>query len=110
MNKVTPDELKVKMEKDVTFHLIDLRDHRQYKHNHIPGATSVPFDEHFESTIQDVVSDKGIELIGYFDGEPRCEEVDERLKALGYTNFHCLDGGIRAWMEKGYRLEFGEES
>lgn len=110
MKKISPAELKAKLDADETIHLIDLRDCEHYRHNHIPYASCVPFNKDFEQVMENTFPDRNIPVIGYFDGEPAYEEACAKLEAMGYQEILCLDGGLRGWMEQGYQLEFGTES
>ena len=110
MNKISIDELKAKMAANEIFTLVDLRDKQLYEHNHIPSAMSVPYHNDFKSDTEGVLHDKDAEIIAYSDDEESSAGACAMFGEMGYKNMKCLDGGIRSWMEKGYQLEFGEES
>lgn len=110
MNKISIDELKAKMEANEIFTLVDLRDKQLYEHNHIPSAMNVPYVNDFKGDAEGILHDKDAEIIAYADDESSSEGACATFNEMGYRNLKCLDGGIRGWMEKGYQLEFGEES
>jgi rhodanese-related sulfurtransferase len=47
---------------------------------------------------------KDVPVTVYDAGEGLVAEAADRLKALGYTNVHALDGGLRAWKDSGFEL------
>jgi len=110
IEKITPQDLKAKLDADETLHLIDLRSAELFDHNHVPSAINVPFGDTFGDDLQRAVTDKDVPLVGYFDGEPKYEEACKIAEAAGYVKILCLDDGIRGWMEQGYQLDFGAES
>ena len=47
---------------------------------------------------------KDVPIVIYDDGEGLVADGAERLAALGYSNVHALDGGLKAWRAAGYEL------
>jgi rhodanese-related sulfurtransferase len=47
---------------------------------------------------------KDVPVVVYDAGEGLVAQAADRLGALGYTNVHQLDGGLKAWQQAGFEL------
>ncbi len=84
--------------------LIDVREDQEWKLGHAQGA------EHLskgiiERDIEARVPDKRTELILYCGGGYRSALAADALQRMGYKNVYSMQGGWRAWTEKGLPTE-----
>ena len=73
--------------------LIDLRRTHEFEEAHIPGATSLPFDDIKEKHLE-VLPDKNQKIYIYCLVGKRSVRARAALEDLGYTNMQEI-GGIR---------------
>ena len=82
--------------------LLDVREPREYREGHVPGAQLIPLAE-FEQRVNEVPRDRPILAI--------CHSGQRSLAAagfllhLGYTSVSNVDGGTAAWIERGYPVD-----
>ena len=84
--------------------LIDVREDNEWQAGHASGA------EHLgkgiiERDIENLVPDKGTELILYCGGGYRSALAAEVLQRMGYYDISSVAGGWRAWKEAGAPIE-----
>jgi rhodanese-related sulfurtransferase len=84
--------------------LIDVREESEWARGHIAGATWLGRGI-IERDIEQKVPDKSAEIILYCGGGFRSALAADNLQKMGYTNVISMDGGWRAWTEKGYPTE-----
>jgi len=104
VRECTVDDVKRRQDKGETFHLIDVREDREWANGHLPGAIHLGkgvIERDIEGTIPDVAE----EIVLYCGGGYRSALAAEALQKMGYTNVISMDGGIRGWKESGYELE-----
>lgn len=81
---------------------IDVRSSSEFMHEHIPGASNVPFDE----LIKRDLPKRGTLVV--YCGEDVCplsRNAAETLSSLGYGNVRLLQGGLAVWKQLGYPVE-----
>lgn len=104
--KITPDELKAMIDGKKEFVLLDVRTGGEvaavkiYADNYV--AISRDMVE-FKFPPKHKAADEAI--VVYCKAGGRGALVTNRLIEIGYTNVVNLDGGIKAWMAKGYEVE-----
>lgn len=75
------------------------------KQKHIKGTdTFVPFNQ-IETYIDKFPQDKNTAIYLYCEGGPMGNTAAKALYKLGYKNIFNLEGGARAWRNKGLALE-----
>ncbi|MBI5608532.1 MAG: sulfurtransferase [Deltaproteobacteria bacterium] len=82
------------------FHLVDVREDREWQAGHIPGA------QHLGRGVieRDAIGrfpDKGATLVLYCGGGFRSALAADALQKMGYTAVISLDGGWKAWTGAG---------
>lgn len=82
--------------------LIDVRTPEEYNKIHIPNSISLPLNQ-LKYDIENIVGDKGTEIIVYCLSGVRAASACGTLTSMGYTNVSNM-GGIRTWK---YKLERG---
>ena len=106
VREVTVDQVKAKLDRGETFHLVDVREESEWAKDHLPQA------EHLgkgviERDIEEKLPDRRAEIVLYCGGGFRSALAADNLQKMGYTNVFSLDGGIRGWRDKGYPLTKG---
>ena len=106
MPKITPEELKAKMDSGESLIVVDVNPESMYSKGHIPGAVHKPWS--FKGFTEDPGLPKSILLVFYC---VCANEEDSGLMGLsavkqyGYRNIVLLQGGTPAWEAAGYPLE-----
>lgn len=77
--------------------LIDVRDEKEFKSGHIPGATLIS-RELIRSRIADIVPDKSSPIVCYCTIGHRSAIAADALQDLGYSNVASLAGGLKAYL------------
>lgn len=104
VRECTVDDIKQRLNKGETFHLVDVREDGEWANGHLPGAIHLGkgiVERDIEGRIPDVTQ----EIVLYCGGGYRSALAAEALQKMGYTNVISMDGGIRGWKESGYELE-----
>jgi len=77
--------------------LIDVRDEKEFRAAHIPGAALVS-RESLEARIPDIVPDKSTPIVCYCTIGHRSAIAADILQKLGYLNVTSLEGGLKAYL------------
>ena len=96
VRECTVQQVHQRMEAGEDFALIDVREDREYKVDHIAGAQHLGRGI-LERDIETHFSDSDTELILYCGGGYRSALAAESLMKMGYTNVQSMDGGIQGW-------------
>lgn len=97
-------DVKAKLDRGEPFHLVDVREDREFANDHVPGARHLGRGI-IERDIETEIPDKQAEIILYCGGGFRSALAADNLRQMGYTNVASMDGGMRAWREAGYEVE-----
>jgi rhodanese-related sulfurtransferase len=97
-------EVKIKMDQQDDFLLIDVREAEEYKKGRLPEAASIPRGI-LEMTIEDHVKDQSKLIILHCGGGGRSAVAAQSLKKMGYKNAVSMEGGFKAWVVAGYPIE-----
>jgi rhodanese-related sulfurtransferase len=101
LNTIAATELNQVMQNKNIF-LVDVHTPEQ---KHIKGTnTFVPFNQ-IEKYINKFPTDKNTAIYLYCEGGPMGNIAAKSLYKLGYKNIYNLEGGARAWRNKGLALE-----
>jgi rhodanese-related sulfurtransferase len=103
VRELTVDDVKAKLDKKETFHLVDVREESEWSKDHLPGAIHLGKGI-IERDIEEAISQLGASIVLYCGGGYRSALAADNLQKMGYTNVWSMDGGIRGWREKGYPL------
>ncbi len=104
IREYTVGAVKTKMDRGEPFHLIDVREDREFADDHVKGARHLGRGI-LERDIETEVPDKQAEIILYCGGGYRSALAADSLRQMGYVNVVSMDGGMRAWREAGYPIE-----
>ncbi|MBI2372990.1 MAG: sulfurtransferase [Deltaproteobacteria bacterium] len=98
------DDVRKRQERGEPFLLVDVREDEEWKADHIEGSMHLGRGV-LERDVEGVIPDHGSEIVLYCGGGFRSALAAESLGKMGYRNVSSMDGGIRAWRERGYPLE-----
>lgn len=103
VRETNADEVKAKLDRGKKLILIDVREESEFAKDHLPGAIHLSRGV-IERDIEKNAPDINAPLVLYCGGGNRSALAAESLQKMGYTNVLSMDGGIRAWREKGFPL------
>lgn len=104
VRECTVDDVKQRMDRGEKFVLVDVREDNEWTADHLPGAIHLGKGV-IERDIEKAVPDTNTALVLYCGGGFRSALAADNLQKMGYTNVISMDGGVRGWREKGYRME-----
>ena len=87
-----------------SFHLIDVREDREWQAGHLPGALHLGKGI-IERDVEAVIPDRSVKLVLYCGGGYRSALAADNLQRMGYTNVISMDGGIRGWKDAELPIE-----
>jgi rhodanese-related sulfurtransferase len=99
---LSPRELKLWIDKEKSFYLIDVLPNDHFDKIHLPGAINAPvFQVIFMDQIRAITEDKAVPMVVYGSSERSMDAITaaEKLLEAGYRHVHVLKGGIEAWRE-----------
>ena len=106
IRECTAAQVNERLARAEKFHLIDVREDREYAVDHAAGARHLGRGV-LERDIETVIPDKDADIVLYCGGGYRSALAAESLSRMGYRGVVSMDGGIRAWRDAGYPLERG---
>lgn len=80
------------------FHLIDVREDREWQAGHLPGATHLGKGI-IERDVEAEIPDRSAKLVLYCGGGYRSALAADNLQRMGYKQVISMDGGIRGWKD-----------
>ena len=99
--ELTPEELRERIDSGDKPQILDVREQDEVQYGILPGARHLS-RAHFESRIEDVLPDKGVEVVVYCASGVRSAFAGKTLKELGYDNVTHMSGGFNRWKDLGY--------
>jgi rhodanese-related sulfurtransferase len=106
IRELTVDDVKAKLDKKESFHLVDVREESEWAKDHLPGAVHLGKGV-IERDIEQRIVEVAAPIVLYCGGGFRSALAADNLQKMGYTNVWSMDGGIRGWRDKGYPLTQG---
>jgi rhodanese-related sulfurtransferase len=103
MQNITVQELKERLDKGESIHLIDVREPFEYDEFNI-GGKLIPLRQIQQMQIEELEPLKNEEIILHCRSGNRSGMACLILDSIGFTNTKNLVGGLLAWQEK-----FGKE-
>jgi molybdopterin/thiamine biosynthesis adenylyltransferase/rhodanese-related sulfurtransferase len=101
IDETTAEEVERRRNAGERFRLLDVREQDETQHGVVPGA--VPLSRaHFESRVEDVLPDKGAEVVVYCASGVRSAFAARTLMELGYEKVSHMKGGYVRWKDLGY--------
>jgi rhodanese-related sulfurtransferase len=102
----TVQDVKDRMDRGETFHLIDVREDREWDAGHLPHAIHLGKGI-IERDIERTIPDTTAPMVLYCGGGYRSALAAHNLMAMGYTNVISMNGGFTGWKNAGYPLAQG---
>jgi rhodanese-related sulfurtransferase len=97
------DEVKRKLDGGEKFVLVDVREESEFAKDHLPGAIHLGKGI-IERDVEAQVPELTTPLVLYCGGGFRSALAADNLQKMGYTRVLSMDGGIKAWRDKGFPL------
>ena len=94
MEQISPQELKVRMDRRQAPALLDVREDWETKLCRLENAMHIPIEE-IEVRVDELTPHE--ELVVYCHQGVRSAAVAEYLRQRGFTNVKNLAGGLEAW-------------
>jgi rhodanese-related sulfurtransferase len=95
MNEISVHELKERIEKGETLHVIDVREEWEYEEFNI-GARNIPLSV-FMSRLEELQDLKDQEVIVHCKMGSRSSQAAQVLHQLGFSKVKNLSGGVEEW-------------
>jgi rhodanese-related sulfurtransferase len=86
--------------------LLDVRERDAYEAGHIPGARLLPRGQ-LELRVNDDLPDPTRRILVYCEFGRVSTLAASTLRQMGFRAAVALDGGMKAWREAGYAVEWG---
>lgn len=102
----TVEDVHKRREQGESFHLVDVREDREYQAARIPGAIHLGKGV-IERDIERTIPDTSELIILYCGGGFRSALAADNLQDMGYTQVISMDGGFSGWKNAGYEIEEG---
>lgn len=96
MTDISTDELKSRLSKGESLHIIDVRETWEYEEINI-GAKNIPLGD-LPMNLDSLEKFKDQELIVHCKGGGRSAQAQKFLKSKGFTQVRNLQGGIEAYL------------
>jgi rhodanese-related sulfurtransferase len=106
IRECTVDDVLEKLGENEPFFFVDVREDDEWKAGRARGAKHLGRGV-IERDIETEIPDRDAEIILYCGGGFRSALAAESLQKMGYKNVISMDGGIRAWRERGLPEERG---
>lgn len=104
IRECTAEEVKARVDAGEQFEFVDVREESEYAKGHAAGARHLGKGV-IERDIEQAVPDPAAPIVLYCGGGFRSALAADALQKMGYTNVVSMDGGWRAWQQRGYPTE-----
>ena len=101
VRETTPEEVRRRQQAGERFHLVDVREDREWQQGHARGARHLSKGI-IERDIEKSIPDRDAEIVLYCGGGFRSALAADALQKMGYRRAVSMDGGWRRWTELGY--------
>jgi rhodanese-related sulfurtransferase len=86
--------------------VVDVRERDAYAGGHVPGACHIPRGQ-LELRVNDELADPTARIVTVCEFGKISTLAAATLRDLGYLRAVALDGGMKAWRERGFALAAG---
>ncbi len=104
VKELNVQDVRQKLDRGETFHLVDVREESEWNAGHLPGAQHIGKGV-IERDIETKIPDTSAEIVLYCGGGYRSALAADALQKMGYTNVFSMDGGWRGWNEAKLPVE-----
>lgn len=98
------EELQARLAQGLKMVVLDVREKDAYLAGHIPGARHLPRGQ-LELRVNAELPDPTLRVLAVCEFGKISTLAAATLRELGYLHAAALDGGMNAWVERGYALE-----
>ncbi len=84
--------------------VLDVREADEFAQGHLPGAIFIP-RSFLEQRVEEILPDKGAEVVVYCAGGTRSALAVKSLAELGYTHVLSMAGGFGQWKQAGFDFQ-----
>ncbi len=110
METLTTDELISLLNDEPDMVLIAVLDEPLFERIHIPRSFNIPVSRQtFEEEVEELVGSTETPIVVY-SADAECEASQAAVNKLvdaGFPNVYDYEGGLRAWLETGHKVERG---
>jgi rhodanese-related sulfurtransferase len=106
VTECTVQDVKTRLDRKEPFHLVDVREDREWDAGHLPGAIHLSKGI-IERDVEKTIPDTSAPIVLYCGGGFRSALAAKNLQEMGYSNVISMDGGFSGWKSGGYPLEQG---
>jgi len=99
MQVITVEELKARLDKGESLHLLDVREPSEHTEFNI-GGVLLPLGKIMTMQTDDIDDWKDEEVIVYCRSGNRSGQASLILETAGFTNIKNLTGGMLAWQDR----------
>jgi len=100
VRQVSVEEFLTWLQAGERYILIDVREDSEWALGHLPGAHHIARGI-LERDIEQAIPERDAPILLYCGGDHRGTLAADGLQQLGYTAVVSLEGGWRAWTERG---------
>jgi len=104
VTECTVQDVKQRLDRHEAFHLVDVREDREWDAGHLPGAIHLGKGI-IERDVEKMIPDTAAPIVLYCGGGFRSALAAKNLQEMGYSNVISMDGGFSGWKNAGYPLE-----
>ena len=104
VTECTVHDVKERLDRNEPFHLVDVREDREWDAGHLPGAIHLGKGI-IERDVEKTIPDTAAPLVLYCGGGFRSALAAKNLQEMGYSNVISMDGGFSGWKNSGYPVE-----
>jgi rhodanese-related sulfurtransferase len=104
------EEVKSRVEAGANdFIVLDVRERDAFDAAHIPSAKHLPRGQ-LELRVNEALPDPTLRIVTYCEVGKISTLAAATLRRMGFTRAVALDGGMKAWTEKGFPTEAGSQA
>jgi rhodanese-related sulfurtransferase len=104
VKECTVQDVKARLDRGDSFHLVDVREDNEWNNGHLPGAIHLGKGI-IERDIEKTIPDTKAPIVLYCGGGYRSALAAKNLQDMGYSQIISMDGGFSGWKNAGYPLE-----
>lgn len=104
VRETTPEEVQRRRQAGERFHLVDVREDREWRQGRAAGAVHLGRGI-IERDVEQAIPDHAAAIVLYCGGGFRSALAADNLQKMGYTNVISMDGGWKRWLALGYPTE-----
>jgi rhodanese-related sulfurtransferase len=101
VRELTAEDVRRRQQTAVPFHLVDVREDREWQQGHATGAVHLGKGI-IERDVEGAIPDHDAEIVLYCGGGYRSALAADALQQMGYRNVLSMAGGWKRWCALGY--------